>query len=117
MVEDEPDMPIQRLIHIVKGLRLTTEDSPERQFMGYPEVREIARAMWTGDQVVKNEVRSVYGVSVNFTKGVVEARDPSEAPGVEALRAAILQEFRDVVFRTSLPSEAPPIRGPTVRQK
>ena len=31
---DVPDMPIQRMVHYVKGLRLTTEDHPEREFMG-----------------------------------------------------------------------------------
>ena len=31
--ESDHDMPVQRLVHYVKGLRLTTEDHPEREFM------------------------------------------------------------------------------------
>ena len=49
---------------------------------------------------------------VCFTKGIVEAREPCDQPGVEERRQKVLSDFQDHVFRSKLTNEQPPIRGP-----
>ena len=51
-------------------------------------------------------------LEVGFVKGVVEARDPCVATGVEELRAKVLADFAGTVFVSKVPIIQHPIRGP-----
>jgi hypothetical protein len=51
-------------------------------------------------------------VDVCFVKGVIEAREPCDHPTVESLKEKVIADFQDKVFRSKLPPELPPVRGP-----
>ncbi len=48
---------------------------------------------------------------VSVIKGVLEARDPHDSPGVEAMRQQLLEDFAGTVFQDRTGGD-PPIRGP-----
>ena len=101
------DDPPPRFIHYVQGLQLSAGSGVHFPGdLGPREIHEVAQHLWQ-EQPIEEETRYV-----RFVKGVVEARDPSEAPGVGNRRETILEEFKDRVFRSKLPPELPPIRGP-----
>ncbi len=47
---------------------------------------------------------------VSVIKGVLEARDPHDSPGVEAMRQKLLEDFEGTVFQDRTGGN-PPIRG------
>jgi hypothetical protein len=49
---------------------------------------------------------------VCFTRGVLDTMEPSEHPTAEKLKEQVLADFQDIVFRSKLSGEDPPIRGP-----
>ena len=48
---------------------------------------------------------------VSVIKGVLEARDPHDSPGVESMRQKLLEDFAGTVFQDRTGGN-PPIRGP-----
>ena len=122
-VEDTlPNAEYDRLVYYVQGLQLNPY-TPEVTFdldddldqppcpmesasgLGTNEVLFLARALRQAEEEPADR-------EVCFAKGIIETREPSAHPQVDALRAKVLNDYQGRVFVSKLPSEEPPIRGP-----
>jgi hypothetical protein len=81
------------------------DPDPQIQPLDDESLEEVA-------QNVSTEENASPDAHIYYTKGVLEAREPSEMPEVVKIRDQIMVDFQDTVFRSKLPNADPPIRGP-----
>ena len=117
--EDREEIPkYDRVVYYLQGLHLNMGSIVQVQGIPQPgdelknqELTEIAHRLREGE-VEEVEAPAPRQLQVCFAKGIVEAREPCEAPGVEERRLKVLEDYKDRVFRSKLTRDLPPIRGP-----
>jgi hypothetical protein len=108
MGEDETGL-LERATHLVHCMQLSVGLGPHfLGDLGEEEVQFVAHELIKAEKYMESQPTA----SVFFTRGVIEARDPCESPEVGERKAKVLEDFKDIVFRSKLPPEIPPIRGP-----